>query len=83
MLEDSRIREAASEVVAGLVGHRVTEHETLISSGLLDSLSILRLIGELEKALGITIPTDSAQPDDFDSIALIVETVRRVAPPAV
>ncbi len=78
MQDPARIREAAREVVSQLVGHPVGDEEALISAGLIDSLAILRMIAQLEKRLGTSIPTDSLQPDDFDTIELIVETVGRV-----
>ena len=62
-----------------MVSSPVSDGEPLISSGLIDSLSILKLISRLEKKLGIAIPTDNLQPDDFESVDGIVETVQRVA----
>jgi acyl carrier protein len=62
-----------------MVSSAVSDGEPLISSGLIDSLSILKLISRLEKKLGIAIPTDNLQPDDFESVDGIVETVQRVA----
>jgi len=82
MSEAERIREAAREVVFKLVGHPVSDDEGLISGGLIDSLAIIRMISELESKLGKPIPTDSLQPDDFDTIEIIVETVKRVTQPA-
>lgn len=79
MLQAEKIRDTAREVVSVLAGHRVADEDALISGGLIDSLAILRMIAQLEKKLGISIPTDSLQPEDFDNINLIVETVQRVA----
>ena len=76
-----QIRTAAQEVVAEMVGRPVNDADTLISSGLIDSLSILKLIGRLEGRLNISMPTETLQPDDFDTIDYIVETVERVAQP--
>jgi acyl carrier protein len=50
----------------------------LVSSGLIDSLSVLRLISLLEKKLSISIPPDTLQPEDFDDLDIIVETIERV-----
>ena len=44
--------------------------------GLIDSLSVLKLIALLEKKLHVTIPPETLQPEDFDDLDLIVETVR-------
>jgi acyl carrier protein len=73
------ILDAARESVAAITGRPVKDQELLISSGMIDSLSILKLISDIEKRLHISIPTDSLQPDDFDTLDLIVETVQRVA----
>lgn len=78
MPDDATVLSAAREVVANLVGRSVKDSEPLISSGTIDSLSILKLIAQLEKRLHVSIPTETLQPDDFDSVELIVETVQRV-----
>ena len=70
-----RAREAASE----LTGRSITDEQKLVTSGLVDSLAVLKLISLLEKKLNISIPSENLQPEDFDDINLIVETVERVA----
>jgi acyl carrier protein len=82
MLDASTIRNAARETASKIAGRSISDGERLISSGLIDSLSILKLIGNLEKKLQVEIPTNSLQPDDFDDLQLIVETVQRVARPS-
>lgn len=72
------IREAASQVA----GRPVKDSQRLISSGLIDSLSILKLIALLEKGLHVSIPTETLQPEDFDDVDTILETIARVAEPA-
>jgi acyl carrier protein len=81
MPDSATIRTAALEVTSKLVGRPIKEGQPLVTSGLIDSLSVLRLIGLLEKKLGITIPPETLQPEDFDDVGLIVETVERVAKP--
>jgi acyl carrier protein len=44
-----------------------------------DSLSLLNLIALLEKKLQIRIPTERVQPEDFDSVETILETLERGA----
>ena len=78
MLDRIEFRAAAREVVTAIVRQKVRDHEALLSSGLIDSLSILNLILLLERQLGIQIPTADVQPEDFDSIDLITETLARV-----
>ena len=83
MLPDSAtIRKAARDAASHVAGRPINDTQRLISSGLIDSLSILRLISELERALNVSLPAESLQPEDFDDVNLIVETVERVAVPA-
>ena len=79
MLPDSEtIRNAARAAAAELTGRTIKDDKKLVSSGLIDSLAVLKLISLLEKKLNITIPPETLQPEDFDDVALIVETVERV-----
>lgn len=73
------IRNAAFEAASEIVGQPVNDDVRLISSGMIDSLSVLRLITLIEKKLNVTIPTETLQPEDFDDLDLIVQTVERVA----
>jgi acyl carrier protein len=83
MLPDSAaIRAAAREAASEISGRPLQEGQRLVSSGLIDSLSILRLISLLEKKLGVIIPPETLQPEDFDDLELIVETIERVAKPS-
>ena len=82
MPDDKLIRDTASQVIAQIIGRTPRQGETFISSGLIDSLSILKLITHLEKRLKLRMPTENLQPDDFDTLDLIVETVQRVGLPA-
>lgn len=68
---------AVREAISECLGRNVSDDEALVSSGLIDSLMILRLISEIELKLGSPIATATIQPDDFDTIELAVETVTR------
>jgi acyl carrier protein len=72
-------RALVREAIEQHLGRPVNDDELLISSGVIDSLSIIRLIGALEKKLQMKIPTDRVQPDDFDSVEITLETVERIA----
>ena len=79
MLPDSEtIRSAARAAAAELTGKIVKDSQKLVSSGLIDSLAVLKLISLLEKKLNIVIPPETLQPEDFDGVELIVETIERV-----
>jgi acyl carrier protein len=79
MLNPNQVRGAAREVVADMTRKRVRDSDSLIASGLIDSLSILKLISRLETKLAVVIPADNLQPDDFETVDYITETVLRVA----
>jgi acyl carrier protein len=73
------IRQAAREAVAAVAKRAVRDDQCVVSTGIVDSLSLLNLITLLEKKLQIRIPTERVQPEDFDSVETILETLERVA----
>jgi acyl carrier protein len=77
MLKDKR--EIIRNVVTEIARQKVRDDELLVSSGIIDSLRVLTLISRLEDQLQMRIPTDQVQPEDFDSVDLILETIERVA----
>lgn len=64
--------------VSDLVRKSVRDDQPLVTSGLIDSLRVLKLIVSLEERLKVKIPTDQLQPEDFDTVNGIVETLERV-----
>lgn len=79
--DNATIRNAAREAASELTRRPIRDGQRLVSSGLIDSLSVLKLISLLEKKLHVTIPPETLQPEDFDDLDLIVETVERIAKP--
>ncbi len=53
------------------------ENTPLISSGIVDSFSMVSLKRFLEKKYAISIPDDQATPEAFDTVNRIIELVRR------
>jgi acyl carrier protein len=45
----------------------------------IDSLAVVKLISLLEEKLNIKIPPGNLQPDDFDSVDVIIQTLEREA----
>ena len=78
MLDAEDVRRAAREAISEAIKATIKDDDPLVSSGLIDSLSILKLISSLERKLAVTTPTEKVQPDDFDTVDLIVETIQRV-----
>ena len=52
--------------------------ESLIDEHLLDSLSLISLIAELEDEYDITIPTVEIKPDNFNSAKRIYDMIERL-----
>lgn len=78
-MDEAVVRAAARKVIEQQIGHSVEDDEALVSSGLIDSLSVVQVIAALEKELKVQLPAATLQPDDFDSVDYTVETVMRVA----
>jgi acyl carrier protein len=55
---------------------QVTENTPLISSGIVDSFSMVSLKTFLEKKYKISIPDDKATPEAFDSVNKIVDLLK-------
>jgi len=73
------IRQAVREAVVAVARRPVRDDQCVVSTGVVDSLSLLELVALLEKRLQIRIPKERVQPEDFDSVETILETLDRVA----
>jgi acyl carrier protein len=47
---------------------RVTPDQSLLQGGVLDSLSVLRLISFIEEQFGVTIEDEEVVPENFETI---------------
>jgi acyl carrier protein len=72
------MKQVIRNVVTQVAKQNIRDDQTLVSSGIIDSLSILRLISGLERELSIVIPKRDVQPEDFDSVDVIVDTIERI-----
>jgi len=79
MTDQQATRNAVREAINEIVGRKVKDNEAIISSGLIDSLAVLKLISTIEQKLGIRIPPNDLQPDDFDTVEITLETLNRAA----
>lgn len=81
MPDKATIRNAAREAASEVAGRPIKAGQRLVTSGLIDSLSVLKLISLLEKKLKVSIPPETLQPEDFDEVERIVRTIEQVAKP--
>ena len=56
---------------------QLDENTPLISSGIVDSFSMVSLKRFLEKKYAISIPDEEATPEAFDTVTSIIELVNR------
>jgi acyl carrier protein len=57
------------------------ENTPLVSSGLIDSMSLVDLLLKLEDLVNMRIPPGRVRPKDMDTIALMFATAQRVGKP--
>ena len=62
---------------------QIDPEENLIDSGVIDSMTLLRLISFLEENYGIEIPDQEIMPDNFRSMTAIDSFLSRRGAPAV
>jgi acyl carrier protein len=53
----------------------------LVSSGLIDSFSLVEILLQLEDVTSLRIPAGKVQPKDMDTVTLMLETASRVGRP--
>ena len=61
-------RFVVDELMLGDSNTKIDLNESLISSGVLDSLALLRLIAFLEEQMGVTVDDSEVIPENFETI---------------
>jgi acyl carrier protein len=62
-------------------GTKIDENTPLVSSGFMDSLALVGILTKLEDLTRTRIPAGKVQPEDMDTVALMLATARRVGKP--
>lgn len=62
-------------------GVKLDENTPLVSSGLIDSMSLIDLLVKLEDLTHMRIPAGKVQPKDLDTVAKMFATAERVGKP--
>jgi len=78
LIDDAALLKIRHAVERHTKGVQFTDDTPLISGGILDSLAIVDILLDLERAFGIRVPAIDVQPDDFDSIRMIAGTLARL-----
>lgn len=65
------------EIMMADKGTRIDPDSSLIKSGLVDSLSLLRLISFLEAEFGIVVEDEDVVPENFDSLNIMESFVAK------
>lgn len=55
----------------------VSDQESLLEAGILDSIGVMALVSFLESKYAIVVPDDALMPENFDSIDAIASFVVR------
>jgi acyl carrier protein len=63
------------EIMVGNQNTKLDPDASLISSGIVDSLALLRLISFLEERFGVTVEDDEVVPDNFETLNVIKELI--------
>lgn len=70
----------ATDILEGLLPGIDLENETaLVDHGVIDSLSMIALVAELEDVFDITIPAIEVMAENFNTVAAIEALVDRLA----
>lgn len=64
-------------------GQVVTDEQSLLESGIIDSLAVLELSTYLAKTYGVEINEDDLIPENFDSLAAMKAYVERKTTPKI
>jgi acyl carrier protein len=59
----------------------ISENTALISSGLVDSFSLITILSKLEEVTQMRIPAGKVQPKDMDTVLLMLKTANRAGKP--
>jgi len=72
------IRDYIRQVIIGDEQVQIDEDTPLVSSGLIDSMALVDVLGKLEDVTGMRIPAGKVQAKDMDNIRQMFATAARV-----
>jgi acyl carrier protein len=66
-----------TEILPGEDPSALTDDTPLITGGILDSISSVKIVSHLEERFGVRFEAHEVSADYLDTVALIVDTVQR------
>jgi acyl carrier protein len=76
-----RLIEFVTHTVLGGRRTDLTVDTPLVSSGMVDSLSLVDVLSVLEDVSGLRIPASKVRPQDLDTVTLMLATAQRLGKP--
>lgn len=78
-INEERINEKVLKILQEINPYEeINEESRLIEDAILDSLTLVLLISEIEGAFQIKIPEDKLQPELFENIPMIVKLINEL-----
>ncbi|NWF82880.1 MAG: acyl carrier protein [Bryobacteraceae bacterium] len=72
-----RVASLLKETVCRGKDFNISDEDSLLESGLLDSLGMLELVEVLKKRLGVIVDEDDLMPENLDSVAALTAFLER------
>ncbi|MFC1645680.1 acyl carrier protein [Candidatus Omnitrophota bacterium] len=66
-----------TEVAAGLDKKSLAPDDDLLSSGIIDSMGILKLLAFIEKTFGVKVSDEEMVPDNFQTLNALEEFINK------
>jgi acyl carrier protein len=80
-IEDEIKQYIKSEFLAGRTAGELSDQDALISSGRVDSMGLLQILGFIQQRWGVDLMAVGS-PNDFDTVQALAGAVRRSRPGA-
>lgn len=74
-IESTVERFIVDELIVGDKSTKLDPEQSLITSGVIDSLALLRLITFIEEKFGVSVQDEDVVPENFETIKIIREYV--------
>ena len=77
-LSQGLLRYIQESLLADHAGPPLTEDDSLIQRGVLDSIGLLQIMTYLEQEVGVRVPDHEVLPENFETVRQIEQLVTRI-----